>query len=165
MKHLVMIGLILALAVTAGGCAGSGEVTGVPLPSPPDELILPIEPGSGEGPISGQSPLDPIAGEKSMIRGPATVNEAELLIMESYPLQLRLMMKGNMPTPCHYLRAAVHEPDEQNRIEVEVFSLSEADVMCVQVLEGFETDISLGPYPDGSYTVWVNGEQVGEFTQ
>jgi hypothetical protein len=37
--------------------------------------------------------------------------------------------------------------------------------VCIQVLQAFESSINLGTYPDGTYTVWVNGELVGEFTQ
>ncbi|MGD9091346.1 MAG: hypothetical protein PVF74_00755 [Anaerolineales bacterium] len=164
MKRTVIIVLVLFLSAWTTACAGSAQVTWEAPPSPPHELILPIEPGN-EQPISDRSPLDPIPGEDTMIRGPATVLEADLLTMESYPLQIRLNMKGNVPTPCHHLRATVHEPDAQNRIEVEVFSLSEPDVVCIQVLQAFESSISLGPYPDGRYTVWVNGEKMGEFTQ
>jgi hypothetical protein len=168
MKPTVICSLVLLLLVWVTACAGSAQETREAPPSPPHELILPIGTGD-EQPVSGgkavQSPLDPIPGESAMIRGPATVSEWELLIMESYPLQIRLNIKGNVPTPCHHLRATVHEPDAQNRIEVEVFSLSEPDVVCIQVLQAFESSISLGPYPDGSYTVWVNGEKVGEFTQ
>lgn len=169
MKYLVMIVFALALSTLVGACAGPAEVTWEVPPSPPHELILPADPGSegqpGAGGKGDRSPLDPIPGEDTMNRGPATVVQSELVIMESYPLQLRLELSGNLPTPCNHLRAVVHEPDEQNRIEVEVFSLTEPDVVCIQVLESFEADISLGPYPDGSYTVWVNGELAGEFTQ
>ena len=139
----ILISLILA------GCAGqNGDSKSIP----PD--------GNGT-----PSPLEPIPGEEKMIRGKAFIQESELLVLESYPLQIVLGLKGNLPTPCHYLRAEVSEPDDQNRIFVEVYSLIEPDVICVQVLQDFDSRIDLGSYPDGSYTVWVNGEQVGEFDQ
>jgi hypothetical protein len=112
-----------------------------------------------------RSPLDPIPGEENMTRGAVTINESELLILESYPLQIVLELEGELPTPCHNLRAKASEPDAQNRIQVELYSLSEPDVVCIQVLQPFKTSINLGSFPDGTYTVWVNGEQVGEFTQ
>lgn len=169
MKRMMIIVLIVLLSALATACTGSAQETLEVPPSPPHELILPIDSGSDEQPVTGgkaiQSPLDPIPDEDDMIPGDATVVETGLVIMESYPLQIRVMMKGNLPTPCHHLRAKVDEPDAQNRIEVEVFSLSEPDVVCIQVLQAFESSINLGPYPDGTYTVWVNGELVGEFTQ
>ena len=85
--------------------------------------------------------------------------------MESYPLQVALLIKGTLPTPCHRLRVEVSKPDIQNFIAVEAYSLVDPDQNCIQVLEPFDENIPLGSYPDGSYTVTLNGEEVGEFTQ
>jgi hypothetical protein len=76
-----------------------------------------------------------------------------------------LNLKGTLSTPCHHLRAKVNQPDAENRIQVEVYSIHDPDEICIQMLEEYETNIPLGSFPDGSYTIWVNGEQVGEFTQ
>ncbi len=112
-----------------------------------------------------RSPLDPFPGEENMSRGSLVIRESHLQIMESYPLQIALDIQGELPSPCHHLRAEVSEPDDQGRIQVELYSLSDPEVICIQVLEPFETNLSLGSYPDGSYTVWLNGELVGEFSQ
>jgi hypothetical protein len=37
------------------------------------------------------------------------------------------------------------------------------DLVCIQVVEPFDKSIDLGTYPGGHYTVWVNGEMIGEF--
>jgi inhibitor of cysteine peptidase len=100
-----------------------------------------------------------------MKRGEATINESEVLLLESYPVQVVLSLKGTFSTPCNHLRAKVEKPDAENRIQVEVFSLYDPNEICIQVLQEFETNIPLGSYPNGSYTVWLNGIQVGEFTQ
>jgi hypothetical protein len=34
---------------------------------------------------------------------------------------------------------------------------------CIQVLEPFQEQIDLGTFPSGHYSVWLNGEWVGEF--
>lgn len=112
-----------------------------------------------------RSLLDPVPGEENMSRGSLVIRESHLQIMESYPLQIALDIQGELPSPCHHLRAEVSEPDDQGRIQVELYSLSDPEVICIQVLEPFETNLSLGSYPDGSYTVWLNGELVGEFSQ
>jgi hypothetical protein len=62
------------------------------------------------------------------------------------------------------LRAEVSEADNQNNIYVELWSLSEPGVVCVQMLQSFETSIPLGSYPAGDYSVFVNGEKAGEFS-
>jgi hypothetical protein len=66
-------------------------------------------------------------------------------------------------TPCNQLRVADNPPDEQNRIDVDVYSVSDPTQMCIQVLEPFEANIGLGSFPSGHYSVWVNGDMVGEF--
>ena len=124
---------------------------------------------SNETPATGNeapgSPLDPLPDEDKMVRGEVTVSSSELLIMESYPLQIDLAVEGTLPTPCHQLRASVQEPDPENIINVELYSLVDPNLICAQVLQVFEENIPLGSYPDGSYTVYLNGEWVGEFTQ
>ena len=83
--------------------------------------------------------------------------------MESYPVQIMLALKGSLPTPCNQLRVVDNPPDKQNRIQVEVYSVLDPEQMCAQVLEPFEANIGLGSFPRGHYSVWVNGEMVGEF--
>ncbi|MGH2606114.1 MAG: hypothetical protein ACRDG5_05945 [Anaerolineales bacterium] len=87
----------------------------------------------------------------------------EIIQRESYPVQVALVLQGSLPTPCHELRTDVAEPDEQGRIVVDVYSLFDRDEMCIQVLQAFEETVELGSYTQGTFTVWVNGEQVGEF--
>lgn len=97
-----------------------------------------------------------------MDRGQVFVDETQLLVMESFPPQYLLQVSGSLPTPCHSVRASISEPDAQNQINVEVFSLVDPNLTCVQVLEPFQTGINLGSLPQGSYTVLLNGEQVAE---
>jgi len=122
-----------------------------------------LQPSAAEPPAT--NPLEPLPDEASMSRGEVSITAQELLIMESYPLQVALLIKGTLPTPCHNLRVEVSEPDIQNIIAVEAYSLVDPDQNCIQVLESFDENIPLGSYPDGSYTVTLNGEEVGEFTQ
>ena len=105
----------------------------------------------------------PQPGDRDLERGNALVENSELLVMESYPLQITLVLEGELPTPCNQLRAAVNLPDKQNRIRVEVYSVIDPGQICVQVEEPFEVNVGLGSFPSGNYTVWVNGEMVGEF--
>jgi hypothetical protein len=131
------------------------------------QVSTPVIPKSG-GSFSNQepipSPLEPIEGEEEMIRGEVFIDTQEILLMESFPVQVALLVRGSLPTPCHMLRAEVSAPDSQNNINVELWSLSEPDVVCVQVLQAFETSIPLGSYPEGDYTVYVNGEKAEEFS-
>jgi hypothetical protein len=166
LRPLVRLTLVLPVFVSLlVGCARIGDLVN---PQPGPSTQAPDAPVSNEDQPAGgaaPSPLDPIPGEDKMARGEATISESDVLLLESYPVQVRLNLKGTLSTPCHYLRAKVNPPDAQNRIQIEVYSLYNPDEICIQMLQEFETSIPLGSYPDGSYTVWLNGKQVGEFTQ
>lgn len=95
-------------------------------------------------------------------RGGVFLDSMDVVQRESYPVQLALVLQGNLPTPCHELRAEVAEPDEQGRIVVDVYSLFDPEEVCIQVLQPFKETVELGSYTQGTFTVWVNGEQVGE---
>jgi len=111
-----------------------------------------------------QNSLDPKPGDKNLVRGAVYLRETALFILESYPMQVMLELEGDLPTPCHTLRATVSEPDGQNRIMVELYSLVNPGVACIQVLDPFDVKVSLGHFTEGAYTVWVNGEQVEDFS-
>jgi len=98
--------------------------------------------------------------------GQVFISSAELLIMESYPVQVALSVNGELPTPCHDLVSEVEAADEDNRIYVSVASQFDSSEACIQVLEAFSTQMNIGMQgaSDGIYSVWLNGELVGEFS-
>lgn len=170
-----LITLLVITTVLLAGCATLLPATEKPMePGASTDPTLsagqdnPISSDSGGQlfPGSGQkSPLEPLEKEESMTRGSVTIDTSEVVIMESQPLQIMLHLKGYLPTPCHKLRAQLAEPNAENQINVEIYSLAEPDEICIQVLEAFESNIPLGSYAQGTYEVLVNGEQAGEFTQ
>jgi hypothetical protein len=96
---------------------------------------------------------------------PATavyLDSTEVILRESYPVQAALILRGNLATPCHTLHTQVAEPDERGRILVTVWAEADPDEVCIQVLESFEETVELGSYTSGTFSVWVNGEPVGE---
>ncbi len=121
-----------------------------------------------DGPTNNQTPgLPPIyaprPGDSDLERGPVYLDSAEILTMESYPLQFAVVLKGSLPTACHELRVVFREPDEENRLKLEAYSVTDPNAVCAQALEPFEQNVYLGSFPTGHYTVWVNDEQVAEF--
>ena len=130
------------------------------------------EPQPGDQPVSSHNPylappsgFEPQADDNVLARGKAFVEIADsnLRIMESYPIQVSVQLKGNLPTPCNQLRVIVNQPDPQNRINLEVYSVVEKGKICTDVLEPFTVAIPIGSFTDGSYSVWVNGEKLDEF--
>lgn len=122
----------------------------------------PVEQPPIEGPA--YSPLEPLPDEDEMIRGGISAGSAEIIMMESFPVQVYLQVSGMLPTPCNMPRAEVSGPDDDNKIYVEMWTLVEPDAVCIQVLQPYEVSIPLGSYKSGSYTVYLNDKEVGEFS-
>ena len=108
-------------------------------------------------------PWGPRPEDAMLSRGQAFVDEADLLVLESFPPQYMLALQGNLPTPCHQLRILISPPDDQKRIQVEVYSVSKPGENCTDVLEPFIVDIPLGSFPAGHYSIYINEELLGEF--
>lgn len=107
--------------------------------------------------------FSPVSLDKDFNRGPAFIDSTDIILKESYPVQVQLVLIGNLPTPCHLLRVVASDPDAGGRIEIEVYSVSDPEKMCIQVLEPFEAIIPLGDYTAGEYTISINGEPAAEF--
>ena len=153
MKWQVLLILILLGAACAPLEPTPGPDTAVT--SPPVDSMPTNEPST--------DPLAPQPGDADLTRGNVYINEASLIIRESFPPQISVTITGDLPTPCNQLRAEVHPPDAENKIVVDVYSVVDPDQVCVQVLEPFEEAIDLGTVPTGHYTVWVNDQMAGEF--
>jgi hypothetical protein len=126
--------------------------------SPTTNTPAPTEPPTV---ISGDYVPQP--GDSALTRGPIFLDSTDLLTMESFPLQFSLNIKGSLPTPCHQLRISSNQPDSQNQIHMDVYSVVDPNAVCAQVLEPFEVNVPLGSFPSGHYILFVNGTQVTEF--
>ena len=150
--------IFIFLAILIASCAPQGQATTDPdtaVTSPPEGTVPTNE--------AEDNPFSPQPGDPDLTRGNVYLNEASLLIRESYPPQISLSISGDLPTPCNQLRVGVAPPDAENRIDVELYSVIDPDKACIQVLEPFEESIDLGTFPPGHYSVWVNDEKAGEF--
>ncbi len=122
--------------------------------------ILPIE---TPAPQAAEPLYLPRPEDSKLTRGEVLLESTNLLTLESFPLQFTLNLNGSLPTPCHLLRVAVSEPDSENKILLDVYSLTNPDLICTQIIKPFEVNIPLGSFPTGHYTLWVNGNQIAEF--
>jgi hypothetical protein len=152
-------GLVLLVAATLilAACA----------PAPTAPVETPAEPAPTEElPVTGETPSpetwQPVPEDENMVRAEVEVASAEILTLESFPPQYQLHVTGGKGNPCNMLRVVVGEPDEQGRIDVDVYTVIDPAATCIQVLEGFDINIPLGTLETGEYSVWLNGEQVGE---
>lgn len=131
-------------------------------PSPDDPVSSPPDNGY-PAPVDEPVQFEPRDSDAELERGEVYLDSADVLVMESFPVQIMLSLTGNTPTPCHQVRLLANPPDADNNIPIEVYSVFDPEQVCIQVLQPFVANLNLGSFPTGSYTVLVNGEQIGEF--
>ncbi len=89
----------------------------------------------------------------------AAVSRAEVVTLESFPVQIHLKVSGYKPTPCYELEEAVTRDGSTFHVVVGLKALQTL-VACVQVIDPFTVTIpldvkDLGP---GRYEVMVNND-------
>jgi len=91
--------------------------------------------------------------------GLASVDEIDILILESFPVQINVIASGNLPDPCTEVSEVLQER-EGNTFFVTIKTYRSPG-FCIQILAPFEEIIPLEVYdlPAGTYTVDVNGVQ------
>lgn len=91
--------------------------------------------------------------------GLAPVEEIEIVILESFPVQVHVIASGNLPDPCTEIYE-INKEREGNTFIVTIKTFRPPG-LCIQVIAPFEEIIPLEVYglPAGTYTVDVNGVQ------
>jgi hypothetical protein len=166
MRRTLAIALLATLlAACGGGGADPGAETTTTLP--PTTTLDPEEPvdSGGDEPITDPlppgeipDPRPPIPGN---IDGAVTISNADLLIMESFPIQVSLRVDGEKPSPCHEVFWTAEDTGET--IEVVMISQVNPDQSCAQVIEPFSISVPLGSWADESRDVMLNDVEVGSF--
>lgn len=159
--------MLVALFILSLPACSSFPITPPPLPPitqlPPGTVVTSPPADQPMPPVTDQNPYAPQPADNQLMRGNVYLDSIQLLSMESYPPQIALLLQGSLPTPCNHLRVAVSAPDAKNRIFIDVYSVIDPNQICIQVLAPLEVNIPLGSFPPGHYSVWVNGEKIGEF--
>lgn len=138
-KLTLLLVIVFMLLVTA--CDGDADVGigGEKTPTPAGGLS---EPGGTE-----------------FTSGQAEVESIEVLMMESFPVQVSVVVYGQHPDGCTQISNAEQEKLDDKTIGLTVYTIRPADVDCTQEVVPFEENIPLDVegLPAGSYTVNVNG--------
>jgi len=87
----------------------------------------------------------------------AEVTEIDILISESFPVQVHVVASGYLPNPCTKIEEII-QSREGNNFFVTIKTKSSL-LPCIQVIAPFEETIALDVYglSAGTYTVNVNG--------
>jgi hypothetical protein len=149
-----ILSTFLFVTLTLAACVPAKDSSATPKPTYPD-------PASPNLPTSGD--YIPSPADSALTRGEVFLDRAEIITMESYPLQFLLHFQGNLPTPCHSLRISVSQPDSENKMNVDVYSVFDPNTICVQALAPFDVNFSIGSYPTGHYFLYVNDAFIAEF--
>lgn len=111
---------------------------------------------------NGDGTLTVVAGEQQNL---VTVDTVDVMIMESFPVQVSLAVSGNKSVPCvELLPAAVSRTGSEFSVVLAETVLGPAE-SCIAVIDPFELSVSLDVLglAAGTYSVNVNGVQA-EFT-
>ncbi len=90
---------------------------------------------------------------------PVYVGSTEILYLESFPVQVELLVTGDLPSPCH--EAAWDVSETAATVEVTMWSTSDPAAFCAAVLEPFEVPVRLGSFDSADLEVTLNGATVG----
>ena len=153
LKFLLILTMVISL-VAFSGCTGNGgdvntgdtvdtgnriedQVEDQP-PMPPE--VEPNRPDDGE-----------------YLYGTAVVEEIEILILESFPVQIHVIAKGYLPDGCTEI-GDITKVMEGNTFTVTVETIRPADAMCTEAIVPYEEVIPLDvrDLKAGTYTVVVN---------
>ena len=97
-------------------------------------------------------------GDETFVTGVAAVDSVDLLMLESFPVQIRAMVRGNLPDGCTTIDQ-VTQARQGNAFKVTITTKRPADKMCTEALVPFEESVALEVVglPAGTYAVEVNG--------
>ena len=149
----VLVALVLAGCGTAdpSGAPGSGSD-----PDTPDRGVSTDNTATDDDATDGVATDEP--GDDGALLpdtvgdSPLHLEEVDVRVAESFPVQLFLHVTGNAPTPCH--RVAYSIETDADQIAVQLTTVA-SDGMCTQVLHPVDVTIPLGR-ADLPATVTVN---------
>jgi inhibitor of cysteine peptidase len=92
-----------------------------------------------------------------MLTGQAPVDSVEVIMLETFPVQIQLIVKGNLPDSCTTLDQ-VNQSRNGDIFNVTITTKRPADAVCATVLTPYEKTIPLDVVglKAGTYTANVN---------
>ena len=103
-------------------------------------------------------------GEGVPTSGTAQVDSIDLLMLESFPVQISLVVRGSLPDGCTAIDQ-IAQQRQGDTFKVTITTRRPAGKICTEALVPFQESIALevAGLPAGAYTVDVNGV-TGTFT-
>lgn len=119
--------------------------------------------GASAPELQFDNPYAAQAGDGDLMRGEITIDSASVSVSDSKDIILDFAYVP--PTPCYQLRVDASGPDAQGRIDLTAYGVAEKDKPCalMPLATPLQASLDLGTLPSGSYDLWLNGAEVGEF--
>ncbi|MFZ2098228.1 MAG: hypothetical protein WAV05_16475 [Anaerolineales bacterium] len=104
-------------------------------------------------------------GDDRLTRAQVTVDmeNSRLFTTDTQPRLASIILQGNLPTHCHQLRIVMAPTDSENKINLDVYSVYDPQIICNDLIQPFKITFPLGSFSSGHYSVYVNGQLLGEF--
>ncbi len=149
MKQILLPLSASLLIVSLAGCA----------------LIPDLPPPATPTPSFPTNDYSPQPGDEILQRDQVFLDlqNSQVMLRESMPVQASLDLEGSLSDPCHQLRIVGTRDDIKKEINLEVYSLFAPGNACITVIKPFNVSIPLGEYSGGHYAVYVNGQLAAEF--
>lgn len=141
--------LIFGLALLVAACGSTDANPARPAPTGPVVIGQPPTPDPAEPAI------DP---DGSWVTGPAFVSDVDVVQLGDG--RVRFTVTGDLPTPCHEAMIDVGAVESDFRLNLEVWSRTGADEVCVQVLAPFSITAEVGGLVGGTYSVAMGGKEI-----
>ncbi|MDH4119811.1 MAG: hypothetical protein OEW30_20705 [Acidimicrobiia bacterium] len=161
--------ILVPMVVIVVACGGGEVSTGSSVATTPSVVSTSVSPDTTIPPTTtspaAETTLPTTPSKPSLtgsIEGPFFVSGANVTLLESFPVQVRLEVSGQVPNPCYAPTWTVE--DDGETLAIALSSVAPTDKICAEVLQEVEIVIPLGDWSDAQRTVTLNGETVGEFT-
>lgn len=159
--RMALFGMLALSLVACGQGAGGGQTTPVgptstPVATVPTPTTKPVAvPTTQPRPEPTGTTRVPIG---ATVGGEAMIDSVDVVIMESFPVQVRVNVRGSVSDSCTTVDE-VTTTREGNTFNVKITTARPVDAMCAQVITPFEESVSLDVkgLKKGTYTVDVNG--------
>jgi len=154
-KAYTWAALLVLLSLIIAGCGGDGSESDTPT-SDSDQVV-----STGDV-LTPTATAPPDEGEPE--RGEANIQSVQIMLLESFPVQVHVLARGEHPDGCTHIDE-VQSLFSDNNFDVTVSTIRPGGAACTEALVPFEENIALDVLglEAGSYTVNVNGV-TGSFT-
>lgn len=103
-----------------------------------------------------KTPIPPPPPDDEVVRAYAVIEDVDVIVLESYPMQVHLQVRGYHGNGCR-LPTHIEQYREGRDIYVDIYRLVDPRIMCPAIIEYFDEVIVLrGGFRSGTYTIHVN---------